>query len=469
PLSAATPQAGVSVYTRQDLPCKRRTDLETAAQIVWVEVGLAQRGKLLIGSTYRQHCAGELEWKAISSSITRASRSGLPLLLLGDFNARHPDFGDEVKNEYGDKLADFVSGAQLSVMNALFCPGKPTFPTSRSVLDLAFSNRPAMFIDMQVDDSPLLVSDHFPIVVSLTSARQAPPPATSPRTSWNISGACWEGYQQLLGAALNLTWLPQATSASLLATFAPRSRQTACVNHLWDTLSDHIVSCAELYVGRKRAPGKTKHWWNAAPGVKRCRDAYRRASRRLAKRPADNERKEEYLAAKDAWTKKVRDAKKASWVRLGEKVQDSGSAQLSWPMFSRTVPSNFAPLNSVVNADGDLPDDEQGGLENMDRFLETSSASARQDPAFQDDYQSVVEEVRLLLDDSSPAAATSPLGKPVSMVEVSDAIAGMRRRCAGGPDQIHPLFIILGPEELQRALLLLFNLSWRTGVVPKQW
>jgi hypothetical protein len=92
-----------------------------------------------------------------------------PLLVLGDFNGRHPQFGELTPrlkpNRTGRYLADLVADNGLTVLNVRDSWGTPTF-RSGSVLDLAITNAPELF-SLRIDMLPLL-SDHNSLTVVVT-------------------------------------------------------------------------------------------------------------------------------------------------------------------------------------------------------------------------------------------------------------------------------------------------------------
>ena len=84
-----------------------------------------------------------------------------PFLLLGDFNGRHPMWGDTVSNTRGNIIYPFIEDQELAVLNT----GDPTHfhiqTETFSVIDLSLSS-PDCFLDfswLALDDR--LGSDHF--------------------------------------------------------------------------------------------------------------------------------------------------------------------------------------------------------------------------------------------------------------------------------------------------------------------
>ena len=111
------------------------------------------------------------DWQNILASVRKTSKAaaehGLPVYWLGDWNARALVFGDSKENTHGKQLAECIDDCKLTALNPLLAPGIPTFPRSKSVIDLAFTNQPKTVAKFSVSDE--LLSDHRCLIVSLAS------------------------------------------------------------------------------------------------------------------------------------------------------------------------------------------------------------------------------------------------------------------------------------------------------------
>lgn len=119
-------------------------------------------------------------------SIQAFVQTDMPLVLMGDFNARHFSFGDHSQNAAGYALIDFATSYEL----VRFCPIGPQFTfarrNERSIPDHQFGNSLANSLLTQtlvVDDANLL-SDHFPLVSSISTFVHTVEPVAVPE-SWN--------------------------------------------------------------------------------------------------------------------------------------------------------------------------------------------------------------------------------------------------------------------------------------------
>ena len=78
---------GIAVYVKEDIPCKRRLDLELAnIECLWLELNIRNR-KLLVGTFYRPPNSSPIVLSNIENSIGLAVDSGIAdIVISGDFN-----------------------------------------------------------------------------------------------------------------------------------------------------------------------------------------------------------------------------------------------------------------------------------------------------------------------------------------------------------------------------------------------
>ena len=178
-----------------------------------------------------------------------------PYMVLGDFNARHRLWGDEVNNTRGNIIEKLISKTNISILNN----GSPTSyhvqTNTYTCIDLSLCS-PICKIDYDwrvMDD--LHGSDHFPIIIK----SQDNNPQTSSTKRWNTKRANWAKFN-------NLTALDPITIGN--------------VNESIKNLNEHMEEAAKNsmpIVGRKRL-NKSLPWWNdeCSRAVALCKEAGRR-------------------------------------------------------------------------------------------------------------------------------------------------------------------------------------------------
>jgi len=146
---------------------RRREELECSAHFLCVEVKFAWRSaSLLLASVYHHRTESSLAgsaWIKLKKSLSCLSRSCSDFICAGDFNCHDNSWNTVRQDSFGADLASFCSDHSITVLNSIFCPGQPTFPSSGSVIDLALCSSPSLVSEMlPLHDSPL-DSDHFPL------------------------------------------------------------------------------------------------------------------------------------------------------------------------------------------------------------------------------------------------------------------------------------------------------------------
>ena len=77
----------VCFFIKNDLPCRRRTDLEfLRLQLIWIEAFL-KSFSLLVGCCYRPPSSATVFYEMVEKSLDAASKQNV--VLVGDFNAKH--------------------------------------------------------------------------------------------------------------------------------------------------------------------------------------------------------------------------------------------------------------------------------------------------------------------------------------------------------------------------------------------
>ena len=192
---------GCAIYTRYDVPYTT-IKLQTPLQAIAVKIQLTR--KYTICSLYIPP----------NNPFTSADLNNLirqlpaPFLILGDFNARHPSWGDIVANARGNLLSSFVEDEDICVLNS----GQPTHfhiqTGTLSAIDLSICSSDCVVdFSWQVNDD-LHGSDHFPIILSIENSIPSP---RSPR--WRLDRANWSLFRDLCTIEGTVEDLPSVDDA----------------------------------------------------------------------------------------------------------------------------------------------------------------------------------------------------------------------------------------------------------------
>ena len=97
--------------------------------------------------------------------LNRLHQYNRNLILIGDLNARHPNWHDVTSNTCGHRLAEWIDEKQnLKIINS----AKPTSTRSRAVIDLIIAPY-RISSDLAEIDQKMRVSDHYPVHGRLSS------------------------------------------------------------------------------------------------------------------------------------------------------------------------------------------------------------------------------------------------------------------------------------------------------------
>ncbi len=182
--------------------------------------------------------------------IERMLRLGYPLLLLGDFNCRHPQFGDRpdlVPTASAKTLAAFLESNALVVLNTRDTFGEGT--RDISVLDLAITTEPGMF-GMRLDDLPI-ESDHSTISITCNDPRFRPPPPSSDKKEkplrWRIPDGDLTPFHDRAQSEFS-----RASLAFDASSYPGRGPQDV-VDAMADSFSSHVVRRSMLQAAQQQA------------------------------------------------------------------------------------------------------------------------------------------------------------------------------------------------------------------------
>ena len=164
-----------------------------------------------------------------------------PFLLLGDFNARHPIWGDSVSNSKGLVLEQLLGTGLCGILNGDFPTHFHAATNSTSCVDLSLCS-PELLPDFSWSVSrDLYNSDHFPVRLSLPDQT---PHATPTRFQYHRAN--WACFRQA------------AACIRLVSSFC-------AVDDAVDYFNTTIISAAELSIPKSSGVARTRPvpWWNA--------------------------------------------------------------------------------------------------------------------------------------------------------------------------------------------------------------
>jgi len=215
----------ISSFANVQVICRRRAELELSPHFLCIEVKFPfLDSPIILASLY--HHRSSPSWAPIISSIQSCLGTGLPVLCLGDFNARHATWDPLCTDHFGSALLDFCLTNSCAVLNSRFSRGQATFPRSGSVIDLALSSHPSLISDLRPDSNIPLLSDHLPIRVDFCRSIVPSDSSSTFHQRRAFEKADWPRFGSTLSSVF-----PSVLSE---------------VNHAIDNSSSPIVSCTAI-------------------------------------------------------------------------------------------------------------------------------------------------------------------------------------------------------------------------------
>jgi hypothetical protein len=444
--------SGLIVYVAERLSFVRRPDLELSPHVLAIECSLKGQ-HLVILACYHHEASDSL--RSILDSARAASRSGLPFLLCGDLNASHPAWGSVLADTAGRELDTLCTDLNLTVLNSLHCFAVPTFPSSGAVIDLAITNRPALFSGLTPDDSLPLHSDHLPLRLDVTrNAVGSFGSALNHQWRYKLNSPNWPLFESSMNAFMTQLAARQAELT------AGKPAQQA-VDVFWNEILAVTHAIAERCLGVEQVPMQRKV--HLSPGTRQKLQAFHHAFH-VARRTRTPAAKEALRVARKAWLGAFQAETAAAHARRCSRL-DAGGPREFWKHWARTTPRDRFPLHTIADDQGHPPASEKQALNNLASYFakqctanESKRPSAEEKHA-EDDWRS-----------SAPAHVPCPaLDAPFDSKQVLASCSTVKANTSPGADRFHPLFLKHISQGGADALTALFNYSWRHGVVPSGW
>lgn len=433
--------------------------------------------RVRVGVVYIHPCCSPSVFEIVLNRIKDAVAMGGPVLVLGDFNARHSSFGIPCKDsERSKRLVEFCTDNELHILNQRDAYGVPT--RANSVLDLAITNVPDFFT-LSIDKF-LAVSDHSALTVKYHDISLPRPPRPP---SWRLKNMDWTAFT----ANCEEIFSSMLPSFRLLSNSITPTNKQQVIDHLCQLLTDSLNSVASLH-SNKRPPSTSRrdksedHLRDLLSNYKRLHNQYKSLKRKLAKltQPTPQQAKNlrakllSLLVAKKKWEVCSSDLAQRGWDKLCASVQDAKN--VAWKVWRRTQPAARLPPNAVTQRKSDpLPANAQQSVDNMARFYArvmstepNPSWAAPPRPPQPSTTPKLDEEIARTLA-SGIEHRPSPLDTAISTEEIAKQLKGLRTKTAPGHDAIPSAFLKHASPAFAATLSVLFNASWDNGVFPSQW
>ncbi|XP_061724920.1 uncharacterized protein LOC133530879 [Cydia pomonella] len=343
------PRAGVCVYARDDICCRRLRCFEDPNfSTLWVLVDTGVE-KILYGCIYRSH-SGDRETTRLTEYLSEAAEAAqhkyptAQLVLLGDFNAHHQEW--LFPYQHTDHAGREMRKLALTLNLTQLVQGATRVPDvdgqTANCLDLLLTTDPDHYA-VSVS-SPLGSSDHCLVKsVSVYSPPDLSPTGT--RRIWRYKSADWDGMRSFFAS---YPWQPLCFSSG---------DPSACA----DAITDVLRQGMEFFIPFSDAStsSKAQPWFGAE-----CRRAEARKHEAfLAWADARNRKASDIPDKKRAYNRATKSSKKALRKARFDHIRRTGNKLAAHPTGSKafwtlakSIESNFCrpSLPPLLKPDGSL-------------------------------------------------------------------------------------------------------------------
>ena len=372
------------------------------------------------------------------------------LVIIGDLNARHSDWGNQVDNIAGQKLAAYTMKENFSVVN-MFSGNTFLCENGGSRIDLAIVSNSlhSLFVEQHTDSTIELFTGaprrgHIPIWTTLEI--NGGPLKSRVITAW--SEADWLSFGDSLETTLS------NISPQLLTSHNPIT--------IWNRLKCAMLDTKAKTVPSKQVSNFSKPYWNSelSQMSKEVRNA-----RKAFKYRSDFRNGELLEKAKDAFSLSLAEAKNAYIAKRTDQLNGAGKDKF-WQHFKDTFYKKSHTNKTIgVLIDPDenyvLEDCNKATLLYNDIFQGNHLKSAK----FDEEWKQQVE--KFLTQEQASHLNPESLNSRILIDEILVSMKNLK--CNGkGPDNdgIHPLMIKHGGEQLLMLLLHLFNVVFTSQIWP---
>ena len=359
-----------------------------------------------------------------------------PFILMGDFNAKSPLWGNSVCDRWGSLVEQFIDVNEVILLNDGSKTRHDIYHHSSSAIDLTICSA-ALALDYQwsVDDD-LHGSDHWPIHLRYINNIPSPCPP-----KWKIEEADWDEYEKSAIIESKCDDFPSPI-------------------HAYEYLCDNIEESAEKNIpktsGLPRRP--VVPWWNKDCAVARkiTRTCFRRFNR---SRTDDN--RIAYARACAKQKRIFKKAKRSSWLRYISEITSKTPNSQIWKKIKK-LQGKFVPNPlPILKVNGNYITEPKEVAEVLGKHFANISSVSQFSPEFQQIRRSTIVT-------PPPSNNTEAFNIPFTMDEMLNALNNSKLT-SPGEDGIRYEMIRHLPEASKFFLLDTLNGLWVSHKNPKSW
>ena len=363
----------------------------------------------------------------------------IPTIVGTDANAHHTIWGSSDINPRGEDLLAFCVSADLNFCNV---GNRPTYRNKirEEVLDLTLVNRCAWdrVVGWHVSNVPSF-SDHMYIRFQVKSRIQK-----QAKMFRNVRRTCWNKYVNKLEQKLNERILPPVPVPSSIEDI------DVLVNKVHSVVTKSYEAACPM---RKSLRKKDNIWWNSELA------SLRKEARRAWKKAIKTKQENDWVAQKLAQSnlkKTVRRAKRDSWRSF---VESTSSLTATARLVKIIRNNETVRVSNVIKHDGEFT---KSPLETMNYLLDILSPGSQQ-------TENHTTRSDLVDNPFVRPEDTEMIASICSLERMEAAITEFQPFKAPGPDEIYPVLLQKGWNQLKEYYHVIFQACLRHSYVPLAW
>lgn len=420
---------GVLLYVRESIRAEQISE-KGQGESLWVKVGRGSRNEIIIGICYRSQTAPREEVESLYREIRKFSvhRNAL---IMGDFNYREINWAENLGNSKGgQELLNLAGDCFLSQLVR-----KPT--RGKYILDLVFCSDPEMVEDLEVS-CPVANSDHNLMVFKVV------------RGKWGIvkMGEVYRyqkgNYREIRSGIRDGCWVQKLGEKA--------------VQDGWNLFRKELLKLRDMWVPKvgvgKGRGGRTSPMW-MTEGIRKEIKKRNRAWKRLREAPSFL-LEEKYKKLRNRVAQKIRSAKANFEIQLADKIKDDSKTFYAYVNSKSKGRKCIGPLK---DSRGEVVADDAGMGNILNEFF--GSVFTR-------------EELTNVPGVERRGAEKNGVKVKLEVIEfteenVAREIQRLKKNKAAGEDGLVSSFIKELEGDIAAPLAVLFNKSFREGLVPVDW
>lgn len=394
-----------------------------------------KKRELTLGSAYLPYDDPDLPpTRDVRELVGSCRENGLQLIIGMDANAHNKTWGSTNNNERGESLLQFILTNNLDILNV---GNEPTFVTQirKEVIDITLSTT---YISNQVSNWHVSdeesCSDHRHINFTVGGITPIE------RTYRNPRRTDWEAYKADLEYSLNRINI--------------RIRNTTELELMAEQIEDAITiaykdNCPPVNKGSSR----NVPWWNNDLA------RLRRQTRKTFNKCKKTGKWDEYRKAITEYNKALRKAKRDSWRRHCEDIENTSECARLHKILSKE------PHSSIHTLKTETGEYTKTGKETIEELLKVHfPVSTITNLSIADCRGLEIEPEKRALREDWQIAKTV-----INVNKIKWAINSFKPYKSPGPDNIYPVMLQKGPEILNNKICNILRSSLALGHIPRAW